>query len=482
MLFNSFDFLLFFPTVFILYWFVFKNNLNSQNLLLLVSSYYFYSCWDWRFLFLLMASTLIDYFFGLAIYSSEGSKKRIMLWLSIANNLALLGFFKYYNFFAESTREFFHLMGMEVHPYFLAIALPVGISFYTFHGMSYVFDIYYDKIKPVKSFVDYGVFVSFFPLLVAGPIERATHLLPQVLVSRKFNYQQAVGGLRLVLWGFFKKVVIADSSASLVNTIFTNHGSMSGMSLILGVVIFGFQVYGDFSGYSDIARGTSKLLGFELIINFNFPYYAKSISEYWRRWHMSLNTWFMDYLYLPISMSLRSWGKYSVFTGLLVTFFLSGLWHGAAWNYIFFGVFHGIALIFEIQTSKSRKKIGKKMPVLLHAFFSRLFTITFLLFTWTFFRAKSATDAWQYLADIFRNGFFRRTDINLFLPYAFLPFLFAFLYIIDWINKDAKERDITPFFDRIKSNYLRYGFYLFLVLCIFLFGTFEKTAFVYFQF
>ncbi len=480
MLFNSLGFLLFFPLVFLLYWFVFNKNLKVQNLFLLVCSYYFYSCWDWRFLFLLMTSTLIDYYFGLAIHNKEGFQKKLFLWLSIFNNLVILGFFKYYNFFTLSTQNLLHHLGFEIHPYLLSIALPVGISFYTFHGMSYVFDIYYKKTKPVSSFVDYAVFVCFFPLLVAGPIERATHLLPQVVVKRFFNYEEAKAGLRLVLWGFFKKVVIADSTAPLVNSIFNAHHTMSGLSLVIGMICFGFQAYGDFGGYSDIARGTAKLLGFDLIINFNFPFYAKSISEFWRRWHMSLNTWFMDYLYMPITIALRNYGKRAIFIGLFVTFFLSGLWHGPSWNYILFGVFHGIALIFEIRTAKARKKLSKKMPIGIFNFFGRIITFAYVLFTWVFFRARSAHDGANYLTDMFTRPFIIKPEYKMYIQYMHLPLLFIFLYMVDWINRDANN--ISPFFDKIKQRPVRYGFYLMLVLFILLFGTFNKTAFIYFQF
>lgn len=480
MLFNSLEFLIFFPVVFVLYWFAFNKNLKAQNIFLLVCSYFFYGWWDWRFLFLLLFSTLIDYSFGLLIFNNTGRKKTWYLWLSIANNLIFLGFFKYYNFFAVSTASLLYHLGVHIHPRLLSIALPIGISFYTFHGMSYVFDIYREKTKPTKNFVDYAVFVCFFPLLVAGPIERATHLLPQVQVKRFFNLNQAVAGLRLILWGFFKKCVIADSSAPLVNNIFDNHQNMSGLALFTGAIFFAFQIYGDFSGYSDIAIGTAKLLGFELIINFNFPYYCKSVSDFWRRWHISLYSWFMDYLFTPLSTSLRDWGKAAIYFSMIVTFMLSGLWHGAAWKFILFGILQGAAISYEIYTQKSRKKLAKEMPPWLFSFFARGMTLTFLLLTFILFRAADARTAGHYIVEMFTNPVYKRSDNGLLLPYSFLPLLFIALWLIEWINRESNN--IAPFFEKIRGAMARYSVYLVIFVLIIVLGTFEKTAFIYFQF
>ena len=480
MLFNSFEFFIFFPIVFILYWFAFNKNLKAQNIFILLSSYFFYGWWDWRFVFLLLFSTIIDYGFGLLIYKKTGRQKSLFLWLSIANNLLFLGFFKYYNFFAGSAADLLHLFGMEAHPYVLNIVLPIGISFYTFHGMSYVFDIYRDKTKPVESFVNYAMFVSFFPLLVAGPIERATHLLPQVQVKRFFSYPRAVAGLRLILWGFFKKSVIADSSATLVNIIFTDHQHMSGLALFAGALFFAFQIYGDFSGYSDIAIGTAKLLGFELIINFNFPFYSKSVSEFWRRWHISLYMWFMDYVYTPMTVSLRDWGKRAVFFSMILTFMLSGLWHGAAWKFILFGFLQGIAISYEILTQKRRKKMMKTMPLWIYNIFARFLTLGFLLLTFILFRAANARDAFKYIGEMFTRPFYQHSDNGLFIQYLFLPVLFVLLYIVEWMNRDANN--IAPLFGKVRNAYLRYTVYLVIFVLIVVLGTFEKTAFIYFQF
>ncbi len=304
MLFNSISFALFLPIVFMLYWLLAKKDLIYQNGLLLVSSFFFYACWDWRFLFLLIFSIVLDYV--TAIKMSESltiSSKRFWFWLSVIVNVGFLGVFKYYNFFATSLTESLSQFGVHINPWTLKVILPVGISFYTFHGLSYVIDIYNDRIKPEKNFIDYAVFVSFFPLLVAGPIERATHLLPQIKMKRKFNYLQLTDGLRQILWGLFKKIVIADNCAEFANQIFNNADSHNGSALFLGALFFTFQIYGDFSGYSDIALGTARLFGIDLLRNFAFPYFSRDIAEFWRRWHISLSSWFKDYLYIPLGGS-----------------------------------------------------------------------------------------------------------------------------------------------------------------------------------
>ncbi|HPI87624.1 MAG TPA: MBOAT family O-acyltransferase, partial [Bacteroidales bacterium] len=304
MLFNSIEFAIFLPVVFLLYWFATGKSLRWQNILLLIASYVFYGSWDYRFLFLLMFSTFLDYFTGIKIHEAKpGRMKTFWLWLSISINLGFLGVFKYFNFFASSFAELLGMFGIQAGFVTLNVILPVGISFYTFHGLSYVLDLYNDRIKPERNYVNYAVFVSFFPLLVAGPIERATHLLPQIIKKRVFNYSQAVDGMQQIIWGLFKKVVVADNCAPIVNKIFENPGAFSGSELLIGVVLFAFQIYCDFSGYSDIALGTARLFGITLLRNFAFPYFARDIAEFWRRWHISLTTWFRDYLYIPLGGS-----------------------------------------------------------------------------------------------------------------------------------------------------------------------------------
>ena len=297
MLFNSFEFLLFLPVVFLLYWFVFNKKLNLQNLLLLVSSYIFYGWWDYRFLSLIIFSSIIDFYCGLSIEKAhtKTTKKKWLL-LSMFINLGFLGIFKYFNFFSQSLQEAFQSFGYQIDTLTLNIILPVGISFYTFQTMSYTIDVYRNKLKPTKDIIAFFAFVSFFPQLVAGPIERATNLLPQFYKKRQFNYANAVDGCRQILWGLFKKIVVADNCALIVNQVFDNYTEYNASSLLIGSVFFAFQIYGDFSGYSDIAIGTSRLFGFNLMQNFAFPYFSRDIAEFWRRWHISLSTWFRDYV------------------------------------------------------------------------------------------------------------------------------------------------------------------------------------------
>ena len=356
MLFNSPGYLIFLPTVFILYWFVTGKNLKAQNVLLLVCSYFFYACWDWRFLFLLIFSTLLDYLTGIKMEGAENqNRKKIWFWLSIIINVGFLAVFKYYNFFAESFVELISSFGLKADLWTIRVILPVGISFYTFHGLSYVIDIYKSRIKAERDFVDYAVFVSFFPLLVAGPIERATHLLPQIKHKRTFDYAKAVDGLRQILWGFFKKVVIADNCAEYANLIFNNSASHSGSTLVLGALFFTFQIYGDFSGYSDIALGTARLFGIDLLRNFAFPYFSRDIAEFWRRWHISLSTWFRDYLYVPLGGSRGSiWIKVR---NTFIIFIVSGFWHGANWTFIAWGFLNALYFLPLLLLKRNRSNL-----------------------------------------------------------------------------------------------------------------------------
>ena len=341
MLFNSFAFAIFLPIVFSLYWLIKRKTPSLQNGLLLVASYVFYGFWDYRFLLLLCFSTLLDYVTGLKIAASEkAAHRKTWFWISIFVNLGFLGVFKYYNFFAESFAALLQTIGMRVNVITLSLILPVGISFYTFHGLSYVIDIYKKKIQPEKNFIDYAVFVSFFPLLVAGPIERATHLLPQIKKNRRFDHKEAVDGLRQILWGLLKKVVIADTCAVYVNTIFDHANAYAGSTLFLGACLFAFQIYCDFSGYSDIAIGTGKLFGISLLRNFAFPYFSRDIAEFWRRWHISLSSWFRDYLYIPLGGNKGSLAK--KVRNVFVIFLISGLWHGANWTFIAWGAINAL--------------------------------------------------------------------------------------------------------------------------------------------
>jgi alginate O-acetyltransferase complex protein AlgI len=356
MLFNSLLYALFFAAVFILYWLVANKNLKLQNILLLAASYFFYASWDYRFLLLLIFSTFLNFFTGLKIHQADHPHERkLWLWLTVIINLSVLGVFKYYNFFAESFAAAMTHAGFAVSPWTFNILLPLGISFYTFHGLSYVFDIYRNKIKPTHDFIDYGVFVGFFPLLIAGPIERAAHLLPQIQRPRTFDYNQTVDGLRQILWGLFKKIVIADNCGTHVNAIFENPEAYSSSTLLWGAILFSFQIYGDFSGYSDIATGSARMLGFDLLRNFAYPYFSRDMAEFWRRWHMSLNTWLRDYLYIPLGGSKGS--RWKVSRNIFIIFLASGLWHGANWTFLVWGFIHALFFLPLLLTGRHRKHL-----------------------------------------------------------------------------------------------------------------------------
>ena len=413
MLFNSVDFAIFLPIVFVLYWFVVNKNLKHQNIMLLVASYYFYSVWDSRFMFLLIFSTLLDYFTGLKMAGAKSKvSKKFWLWLSIGINLGFLGIFKYYDFFVTSLAEALSMLGLKANFQTLNVILPVGISFYTFHGLSYVIDIYNDKIKPEKNFVDYAVFVSFFPLLVAGPIERATHLLPQIQRKRVFNYSQATDGLRQILWGLFKKIVIADSCAVYSNLAFTDSAHHSGSTLLLGVFCFTIQIYCDFSGYSDIAIGTARLFGIELLRNFAFPFFSRDVSEYWRRWHISLSSWFRDYLYIPLGGSKGSlWLKVR---NVFIIFLVSGFWHGANWTYIVWGGLNAVYVLPSVLFNTNRKNPdivaqGKYLPTF-KEFLAIAFTFILTVLGFVVFRAQSLHHAGSYFSSMFSSSLFQRPE------------------------------------------------------------------------
>jgi alginate O-acetyltransferase complex protein AlgI len=478
MLFNSLNFCLFLPLVFFLYWFVTHKSYKHQNILLLVASYFFYACWDYRFMFLLFFSTFLDYFTGLKMQEvSTKNQKKFWFWLSIAINLGFLGFFKYYNFFVTSFAESLAYLGFHVEVWTLQIILPVGISFYTFHGLSYVIDIYNEKITPERNFIDYAVFVSFFPLLVAGPIERATHLLPQIQRSRKFNYYQAVDGLRQILWGMFKKVVIADNCAEYANIIFNDPAHQSGSNLVLGALFFTFQIYGDFSGYSDIALGTARLFGIELLQNFSFPYFSRDIAEFWRRWHISLSSWFRDYLYIPLGGSKG--GTWMKVRNTFIIFLVSGFWHGANWTFVVWGFLNALYFLPLLLTKSNRNHLGivaagSVIPSLRDVLRIGL-TFFLTVFAWIFFRANSLTDALVYV-----NGICKPSLLSLptILPYSIFGLLFFFIFV-EWLGRE-NQYALQHFGFRWPKP-IRLSFYYGLLFLIFIFMG-KEQVFIYFQF
>ena len=477
MFFNSLTFAVFLPIVFVLYWFVFNKTKSSQNLLLILASYYFYSCWDWRFLFLLVFSTFLDYYTGIQIEKNKNEKiRKFWFWLSIGINLGLLAVFKYYNFFASSFATLLSDFGLKSSPFLLDVVLPVGISFYTFHGLSYVIDIYYKRIKAEYNFVDYSLFVSYFPLLVAGPIERATHLLPQVKIKRTFDYEKAKQGAYQFIWGLVKKVVIADTCATYANAIFDNYTQMNSWSLVLGAVYFAFQIYGDFSGYSDMALGMSKLFGMDLLRNFNYPYFSRDIAEFWRRWHISLSSWFRDYLYIPLGGSKGS--KSKQVRNVFIIFVVSGFWHGANWTYLAWGFINALYFLPLLLRNKNRSNMEMvqlqwnfaSAKEILHIFY----TFALACLAWIFFRAKSITDAVLYIKRIFTEGNFSSQYLTNERYNYELLLMIALFVVVEWNNR-FKEEPLSG-----KNSWLKVALAIAAIVAL---GTYsDYKEFIYFQF
>ena len=483
MLFNSIDFAIFLPIVFLLYWFVVNKNLKSQNLLITVASYTFYGWWDWRFLSLILFSTLIDYSIGRKLSNEQNtSKRKVLLWISITANLGFLGFFKYYNFFLDNFITAFSFFGTSINIQGLNIILPVGISFYTFQTLSYTIDVYKRKLEPTKDFIAFSAFVSFFPQLVAGPIERATNLLPQFYKKRSFDYNKAIDGLRQVLWGLFKKIVIADNCAQFANEIFNYSADYSGSTLLLGAIFFTFQIYGDFSGYSDIAIGTSRLFGFNLKQNFAFPYFSRDIAEFWRRWHISLSTWFRDYLYIPLGGSRG--GTWMKIRNTFAIFIVSGFWHGANWTFIVWGALNALYFLPLLLLNKNRTNTntvaeGKYFPTF-KEFFQIGITFSLTVLAWIFFRSENIGHALHYLSTIFSKSLLSFPNFSQ-MGLAFKTIILIVIFIIiEWLGRDkqyAIENIIT-----VKNNYLRYILYISIIITIMLMGNFNENQFIYFQF
>lgn len=488
MLFNSIDFAVFLPIVFVLYWFLSRNHLHLQNLLIVFASYIFYGWWDWRFLSLILFSTIVDYTVGRSLAQEKRQRKRkLLLWVSIIVNLGFLGFFKYYNFFIENFSVAFSFFGTDIQASSLNIILPVGISFYTFQTLSYTIDIYRRKLAPTRDFIAFTAFVSFFPQLVAGPIERATHLLPQFYNNRTFNYSKAVDGMKQILWGLFKKIVIADNCAEYANIIFNNSADYSGSTLVLGALFFTFQIYGDFSGYSDIAIGTSRLFGFDLMRNFNFPYFSRDIAEFWRRWHISLSTWFRDYLYIPLGGSRG--GTWMKIRNTFIIFIVSGFWHGANWTFIVWGGLNALFFLPLMLTNNNRKNLeivalGKLIPSLKEVF-QIIITFSLVAFAWTFFRAENMAHALSFISGIFSDSLFSLPAIydenieKLVFPKTILIIIGVFISL-EWIGREGQFAIAN-----IGSRWYRPIRWCFYSLIIFLIGMFMpsvESPFIYFQF
>ncbi|MDC1515520.1 MBOAT family protein [Polaribacter sp.] len=482
MLFNSIDFAVFLPIVFLLYWLLANKSLKLQNALIVLASYVFYGWWDWRFLSLILFSTLVDYTIGIKLKSEKNqTKRKILLWTSIFVNLGFLGFFKYANFFLDNFTAAFSFFGSEIATHSLDIILPVGISFYTFQTLSYTIDVYKQKLEPTNDFIVFSAFVSFFPQLVAGPIERATNLLPQFYKKRTFELSKAVDGMRQILWGLFKKIVIADSCAELANQIFNNSAEMNGSTLVLGALFFTFQIYGDFSGYSDIAIGTSRLFGFNLMQNFKFPYFSRDIAEFWRRWHMSLSTWFRDYLYIPLGGSRG--GTWMKVRNTFLIFIVSGFWHGANWTFIVWGTLHAIYFLPLLLTNKNRNNLeivaqGNYLPTA-RELLQMLSTFTLTVFAWIIFRANDITHAFHYISEIFSASILeapKLTDSKEAIITMLLVFIFIF---IEWLGRESQFA--LEHLGLKWKRPLRHALYYTIIIALFWYNG-KEQQFIYFQF
>ena len=487
MLFNSVNFLFFIIITYTLYWSIPNNKIKSQNILLLIASLFFYGFWNWNFLLLLIFSIVMDFLFAIKIEKSKAKIKKIWFYTSLLLSFGFLFFFKYYNFFIESFTLLLSKLGLSSNPLILKIILPIGISFYTFHSVSYIVDVYKNKINAERNIVSYALFVSFFPLLVAGPIERATHLLPQIKSTRFFNYKTSVDGLKQILWGLFKKIVIADSCAILADQIFQDYNQLQGPILLLGAFIFAIQIYGDFSGYSDIALGVANLFGFKLLDNFRNPYFSRDIAEFWRRWHISLSSWFKDYLYIPLGGSKKSLQHTIINT--FIIFLVSGFWHGANWTFIFWGGLHAVFFLPLLLSKKNRININsisedKFIPSLKDfLFISKTFILVSI--AWIFFRSENLTSAFNYLYNLL-NGFFEKKNVIEVYNYLYwkvgfgILFFIFFMFLIEWIGRN----NIHPL-EKIGfkwNSFFRLLFYTCILIIIYVFIKPTNQTFIYFQF
>ena len=475
MLFNSFEFLVFLPTVFLLYWFVFKKR-KPQNALIVLASYVFYGWWDWKFLILIAFTSLCSFLSGRLIGKNEGDRRK-QKWISAANiivNLSVLGVFKYFNFFADNLKALLNVFGYEPDWVTLDVILPVGISFYTFQALSYSIDVYKGKIKPTDDIVEFFAYISFFPQLVAGPIERATNLLPQFQQDRKFDYALAVDGMRQMLWGFFKKMVIADKCAMVVNQHWNEYQTLPAVSLIALAVLFSFQIYCDFSGYSDIAIGCARLFGFDLKQNFNQPYLSRSIPEFWRRWHISLTTWFRDYIYFPLGGSRCE--KWKIIRNVFIVWAISGLWHGANWTFVCWGLYHATLLaIYNLLgiNTKYKNPISLNIKDILQV------SLTFVLAAigWVIFRAESLGQTAEFFSAMLHNKFWDSANL---IGFKTVGFCFLLL-VLEFLQRG--KRHVLEFPEGRIFGYkaIRWGIYIAIMLATITFaGT--QSEFIYFQF
>ena len=494
MLFNSLSFAFYLIVVFILYWFVANRYLKFQNALLLAASYFFYGFWDWRFLFLLFGISFLNYATGLFISIAKSKKiSKIWLVLGLITNISVLVYFKYFNFFVDGFISLFKNIGLNLEESSLNIILPLGISFYVFLSISYIIDIYRKKLIANHNIIEVLLSLSFFPIILAGPIQRPITLLPQIQQKRVFKYEMASDGMRQILWGLFMKVVIADNCAIYVNEVFDNYTNYSGSTLLVGGFLYTIQIYADFAGYSEIAIGVSKLLGFKLMRNFAFPYFARDISEFWKRWHISLTTWFRDYVFLPIAYSFsRKMPEVRYLSlktdlliyiiGISITWLFTGLWHGANFTFVVWGLMHAFLLIIFHSQKKARKRLFKQRNISKNSLgivlIEYILTLFYVVIAWIIFRSDSLQNGFSYLSGIFDRDLFSIPYLKSRDYYPFMIFNLSIFFIFEWVNRNRKHGFEISW---IKSFFLRYPLYILLIILIFWFGT-EAETFIYFQF
>jgi len=490
MLFNSFEFLIFFPVVTILF-FLLPHKFRWFHLL--AASCIFYMYLIPVYILILLFTIIIDYIAGIVIENATGPKRKLFLIFSLVANIGILAFFKYYNFFAENINLLFHATNTHANIKLLEIVLPIGLSFHTFQAMSYTIEIYRGNQKAERHFGIYSLYVMFYPQLVAGPIERPQNILHQFHEKKHFSYDNFAEGMKLIIWGFFKKIVIADRLAVIVNYVYKNPTEYQGLPLVIAVIFFSFQLYLDFSGYSDIALGTAKVMGYDLMVNFNRPFSSKTITELWRRWHISLSTWFNDYLFTPTITALRDWGKEAIAFGLLLTFFLCGFWHGAAWKFIVFGLLQGIAIVYEFYTRKKRKKLFSKLPEKVNSSLSVLLTFGYFAATCIFFRAKDMREAMYILGHLF-TGWSHVFSVHGIKNVVTLlggkdTYYGAFnilldigiLVIFEWLQRRMTNNKVSSIVAG-KPTFVRWGFYCLMIVLILAIGVYKDDSFIYFQF